>query len=245
MKQPKLKMLLVLCLLAAGAAQAENNGNITTMTVSNPKPKVGEAVTVTINGTLTPGKGCHLGGGTVSPYKDLGVITSLPVTLTQTFSFPVAGPNYIHVYPGTTDPDNMCTMTGPGSVKVDVGAAAGNITAVSASTMTPVVGQPVTISLAGQLDPGKKCHVYGGAVSPYKDLGLVSSLPGSVATTFTFDKVGPVYVHVYPGTEDTDNLCTQTGTGSVKLEVMAAPIMRQAPVTKPMVLTPAKPLVAH
>jgi len=209
MKQPKLEMLLALCLLAAGAAHADNNGNITGMTVSNPKPKVGEAVTVTLQGTLAAGKGCHLGGGTVSPFKDLGVITSLPVTLTQTLSFPVAGPNYIHVYPGTLDPDNMCTMTGPGNVKVEVGAAAGNITSVSASTMTPTVGQPVTITLNGQLDAGKKCHVYSGSVSPYKDLGLVSSLPGNVATTFTFDKVGPVYVHVYPGTEDADNLCTR------------------------------------
>jgi type 1 fimbria pilin len=237
MNKPKLKMLLALCLLAAGAAQADNNGNITTMTVSNPKPKVGEAVTVTINGTLLPGKGCHIAGGTVSPYQDLGVITSLPITLPQTFSFPNAGPNYIHVYPGTLDADNMCTMTGPGMVKVDVGAAGGNITSLTASTLTPTVGQPVTITLNGQLDPGKKCHIAGGSVSPYKDLGLISSLPGVVSTTFTFDKPGPVYLHVYPGTEDKDNLCTQTGTGSVKLEVMPAPV-RQQP--KPVLTLPSK-----
>jgi len=237
MNQPKLQMLLALCLCAAGAAQAANNGDITSLTASNLKPKVGEAISITVGGTLQPGKGCHIAGGTVSPYQDLGVITSLPVTLPQTFSFPTAGVHYIHVYPGTQDQDNLCTQSGPNSVKVDVGAAGGNITSLSASTLTPMVGQAVTITLNGQLDPGKKCHIAGGAVSPYKDLGLISSLPGVVSTTFTFDKPGPVYLHVYPGTEDKDNLCTQTGTGSVKLEVMPAPV-RQQP--KPVLTLPPK-----
>ncbi len=215
-----IKTLLMLCAIAAtAAAHADNNGNITTLTASTLKPKVGEAVTITVGGSLTAGKKCHIYGGTVSPYKDLGLLSSLPGQVATTFTFNAPGPQFIHVYPGTEDVDNVCTQSGPGFVKVDVGAAGGNITAVKASTLTPKVGEPVTITLEGTLDPGKKCHIAGGAVSPYKDLGLISAIPGPVSTTFTFDTPGPRYIHVYPGTTDPDNLCTQTGTGSVKVDV--------------------------
>jgi ribosomal protein L21E len=216
-------------------------GNISTLDASSLKPKVGEAVSITLGGTLDPGKKCHIYGGTKSPYVDLGLVSSFPFTLPTTFTFNAPGVNYIHVYLGTLDTDNVCTQTAPAMVKVDVGAPGGNISGISASTLTPKVGEAVTIKLDGTLDPGRKCHIYGGTVSPYKDLGLVGALPGPVATTFAFNAPGPQYIHVYPGTEDVDNVCTQTGSNSVKVDVVAAPL-RMMP-TPQIIQTPPKPKI--
>ncbi len=87
----------------------------------------------------------------------------------------------------------------------------------------------MTITLTGNLDAGHKCHIYGGTAQPYKDLGLISTLPGPVSTTFTFDTPGTHYIHVYPGTEDVDNVCAQTGLGYAKVEVGAAPVRATNP----------------
>lgn len=229
--------LLALGLLAAGFAQAASNGNIMSLTASTLKPKVGEQISITVNGSLTPGKSCHIAGGTVSPYKDLGLISSMPVTLPQTFSFDTPGPHYIFVYPGTTDPDNLCTQSGPNSVKVDVGAAGGNISAITPSTMMPKVNEQISVKLEGTLDPGKKCHVYGGIKSPYMDLGLISSFPHTLSNTFAFDTVGPHFIHVYVGTVDKENVCTVTATSPVKVDVVQAPV-RMNP-SMPPILIPA------
>jgi len=219
--------------MAAGFAQAASNGDITSLTASTLKPKVGEAISITVNGSLQPGKSCHIAGGTVSPYKDLGLISSLPITLPTTFSFDTPGIHYIHVYPGTTDVNNTCTQSGTGSVKVDVGAADGNISAITASTLTPKIGEQITVKLEGTLDPGKKCHVYGGIKSPYVDLGLISSFPTTLSTSFAFDTVGTHFIHVYVGTQDKENVCTVTGISPIKVEVAQAHV-RMNTSTPPM-----------
>jgi hypothetical protein len=117
------KTLVTLGLLAAGCAQAASNGNITSLTACTLKPKVGEPNSITVNGVLEPGKSCHSAGGTVSPYKDLGLISSFPTTLSTSFAFDAVGPHYIHAYVGTEDKVNVCTVTASSPVKVDLASA--------------------------------------------------------------------------------------------------------------------------
>ena len=107
--------------------------------------------------------------------------------------------------------------------------ANGNITGLVANTLTPRVGEAVTIRIEGTLQLGKKCRIAGGiAVSggTFTDLGLLTELPQPLATTFVFDKPGVHFIHVYPGTQDADNYCTQSGVGSVRVTVPEAPALR-------------------
>lgn len=121
MKNRNLKTLLALGVLAAaGAAYA--GGNISGLSAPFVKVKVGQNVSITLNGTLDPGSKCHLTGGDakLSPnFKDLGMASSFPHTL-PSFQFDTPGVHYFHVYVGTVDKENFCTQTGPGSVRFEV-----------------------------------------------------------------------------------------------------------------------------
>lgn len=114
--------------------------------------------------------------------------------------------------------------------------ANGNISSLVANTLTPKVGEPVIFTVEGTLQPGKKCRLSGGiAVSgtTFKDLGLISELPVVLPNTFTFDKPGVYYIHIYSGTQDADNFCTQTGNHSVRLTVPEAVVPAHADTTTP------------
>ncbi len=151
-------------------------------------------------------------------------------TLTKTHKYTRAGkyfPSVAEVFgPSLADRCGSRTDVPDSSLSI---IGVGNISSVTASNLTPKVGEAVSITLNGTLAPGQKCSIAGGTKSPYVDLGLISALPVTLPTTYKFDAPGSYYIHVYPGTVDKDNLCTQTGTGSAKVDVVAAPARAALP----------------
>ena len=88
-------------------------GEITGVTASKMQVLVNEAVTITVHGTVQPGKTCHLSGGpaSLSPnFLDFGLVT-LPATIAKSFSFAKPGKYYIHAYSGTTDAAHYCAVS--------------------------------------------------------------------------------------------------------------------------------------
>lgn len=116
-----LKSFLALGVLVAASA-AHAGGNISALTATATKVKVGQAVSITVGGTLDDGSKCHIAGGDAkySPnFKDLGLISSFPYTLPN-FQFDSPGVHYFHVYVGSADKENFCTQSGPGSIRFEV-----------------------------------------------------------------------------------------------------------------------------
>jgi hypothetical protein len=136
------------------------------------------------------------------------------------------------------------TIAGPTSV--------GELTGVTASKTQLVVGESVSISVQGTVQAGKSCHLSGGpaTLSPnFLDFGLVSSFPTTLAKTFSFDKPGNYYIHVYSGTTDAEHYCAVSNTpgnhGSVmvtvtpKIEYHTVPTL--APATPVKIIPPLTP----
>ncbi|OGK98827.1 MAG: hypothetical protein A3E31_14685 [Candidatus Rokubacteria bacterium RIFCSPHIGHO2_12_FULL_73_22] len=103
----------LLALLHAVPAYADG---ISGMSVSPGAVKVGQKVTVTVNGTLGPGNKCRVYYKTTDPFVDkvLGDISSFPTTFQVSFSKPGVGQggvHYVHVWTGTTG-ENPCDGKG-------------------------------------------------------------------------------------------------------------------------------------
>src|SRR3972149_11190695 len=97
-------------LLAPPPAVPACAGGISGMSVSPGAVKVGQKVTVTVNGTLGPGNKCRVYNKTTDPFVDkgLGDISSFPTTFQVSFSKPGVGQggvHYVHVWTGPTGAD--------------------------------------------------------------------------------------------------------------------------------------------
>ena len=128
----------ILTLLVTGSLYAAD-GTITGITVSPANPMVNQAIEVTVQGTVTPGKQCEIlflkGDGT--PQSLMGHAKSFPFKFGgqpyALFVYPKMGSYTIKVYSG----DGKCTGTAQAEVKVGVK----QITQVQ-SAMIPAVLNP-------------------------------------------------------------------------------------------------------
>jgi len=124
-------------------------------------------------------------------------------------------------------------------------ASNGAVTGVSASKTTAYVDEDITITVQGNVQPGKACRLYGGpGPGPsFKDLGLVTSFPFTFTTKPSKNSAtGKHAVFAYGGTADPANQCT--GSHTVEITVLpkpAAPTVMQ-PAAGIMISSAAQPL---
>jgi hypothetical protein len=119
MKFTKLRLTLIAILASSGIASAASNGAVTGISASKTTAYVDEDITITVQGTVQPGKACRLygGPGPGPVFKDLGLVTSFPFTFTTKPSKnSTTGKQAIFAYGGTADAANECT----GSKTVEV-----------------------------------------------------------------------------------------------------------------------------
>lgn len=133
--------MLVSLLLLLAAAPAFADG-VTGASASPTSVTVGQKFTVTVQGTISPGKTCrvYLMRNTEQPtYKQVDT-TSFPLVVND-FEFDKVGPGpnntaFIHVYTGTTGPNANCDGKSLPAVQVTVKAAGPQISAQAGRAMT-------------------------------------------------------------------------------------------------------------
>lgn len=149
---------VALCIAAQGAFAQLSNGEITGIGPAPASVKVGQPVTFTVLGKMERnGKGCHLWGGPVGKFQDLGVVTSFPATLPKPLVFDQPGMQMVHVYGGTNDPTYVCTGSKSFSIQVvpngNGGAAPALGGQISPSSPTPGLATQSIGSAAGAAIP--------------------------------------------------------------------------------------------
>jgi hypothetical protein len=121
----------------------------------------------------------------------------------------------------------------------------GVITGLTLSTMSPVVGQEIVLTVAATVQDGKGCHLAGGAAGKFVDFGVHTSFPADMPVTVKFDQAGDYYIHAYAGTTDKDNLCTGTSKIQVHVAAVSVPVENPSEVKITSVaVTPLVTLVA-
>jgi hypothetical protein len=133
---------LAAALCLAGTSFAAAVGNVTGVTASKTQAYVDEAIVLTAQGTLQPGKACRLYGGLNSAFTELGLAPAFPHAFTnKPFKFDKPGKYVLHVYGGTQDKEHECT----GSKTVEINVVAKPV----AVAVQPGVLMVATLSCPG------------------------------------------------------------------------------------------------